>query len=160
MARSIYHSGFLLKLTVFRFKANKLPVNVKLIHKDLRFFFLHENRIEIPLCYKYACIQSSWTVLYFYLGIEHFPFHTPIFPFFHRSMVWSASLGFLLLRRVPLHTHPSAYQPCCRTWFLLALSSLTSRLEFDGSVLNAAPTHSICCFLFTDVPAYCSCCLK
>ena len=39
----MYLSGLLLKLTMLRLKANKVPVNVKLNHKDLR-FLLYENR--------------------------------------------------------------------------------------------------------------------
>lgn len=79
---------------------------MKLVHKDLRFFFpLWKQRIEILLCHKCVCIQIPWTVLFLFAD-RTFLFHTPIFPFLHRTMVWSASRGFLLPCRMSLQTHP------------------------------------------------------
>lgn len=122
---------------------------MKLVHKDLRFFFfLYENRIEILLCHKCVCIQIPWTVLCFYLRIElfffiHLPSHFFIEPWYEVHLLASCY-------HVGCHCRPtpSAYQPCWRTWFLLALSSPTSHPVFDGSVLSGAPTRLICFFSF------------
>ena len=81
----MYLSGLLLKLTMLRLKANKVPVNVKLNHKDLR-FLLYENR---ELKFFYAINVTSESVnhsLLLFRG-RMFSCQTPFFLFLGRNMV-------------------------------------------------------------------------
>lgn len=53
------------------------------------------------------CVHSdSMNCALFLFADRTFLFHTLTFPFLHRTMVWSASLGFLLPCRMLLQTHP------------------------------------------------------
>lgn len=119
---------------------------MKLVHKDLRFFF---SFMKTKLKFFHAidvCIHIPWTVLFLF-GDRTFPFHTPIFPFLCRTIVWSASLGFLLPCRVPLQPQP----PCLPALLEDRTSGsvfTASRPVFDGSVFSGAPTRLICCFSF------------
>lgn len=119
-----------------------------LFTKTWDFFFLYENR-ELKFFYAInVCAFRFHELCCFYLRIElsffiHRSSHFFIEPWYEAHLAASCY-------HVGCHCRPtpSAYQPCWRTWFLLALSSPTSRPVFDGSVLNGAPTRLICCFSF------------
>ena len=110
-----------------------LPVNVKLNHEDLRFLF-YENR-ELKFVYAINVHSESMNYALLLFRDRIFSCQTPFFPFLGRSMVWSASLGFLLRHRTFLHSPlavptSSALGPDF-SWFY---SSLTSHPVLDGSM--------------------------
>lgn len=125
---------------------------MKLIHKDLRFFPLWKQRIEILLCHRCACTQTPWTALFLF-GDGTFSFsYTQFF-----IEAWCAVHLLTPCCSVGHHCTPTpnAFQPRHRTWFRLALSSLTSHPVFGGSVFNAPtlfsllfPFHWCACLLF------------
>ena len=121
------------------FKQNKVPVNVKLNHKDLR-FLLYEDR-ELKFFYAINVHSESMNQALLLLRDRMFSCQTPFFPFLGRNTVRSASLGFLLVHRTPLQSPlavPTSPAPGHDfSWFC---SSLTSYPLLDGSVWHAAPT--------------------
>lgn len=132
MARWIYTSYWVSSQTdkCLGFIQIKVPVNVKLSHRGLR-FFLYENRIEILLCCK--CTFRSLEPCSFYFGIEHFPFCTQILPSLCRNVLRDTSVHFLLLQE-----HASCPDQCP------AAPAPFSTCWQEGCVLNATLTLLSC----------------
>lgn len=131
---------------------------MKLNHKDLRISFM-KNR-ELKLFYAIGMHSDPMNDALFLFGDRSFPFHMPIFPFLHRSVVCSAS--WLLATLSDTTAHPL---PC--------LPALLWDVISPGSVFHCFTScawwecvrccsHTIqCAFIFfTGALAYCSCCLK
>ena len=79
-----------------------MPVTVELSHKSLR-FLLYENR-ELKLFYAIKVHSESMSHAVLLFKDRMFSCQTTFFPFLGRNMVWSASLGFLLVHRTLLHS--------------------------------------------------------
>ena len=110
-----------------------MPVTVELSHKSLR-FLLYENR-ELKLFYAIKVHSESMSHAVLLFKDRMFSCQTTFFPFLGRNMVWSASLGFLLVHRIFLHS-PFAVPTSSAlgadfSWFY---SSLTSYPVLDGSM--------------------------
>lgn len=117
MARSIHQSGFLLNWQCLGFKQIKYQLMWNSITKTWDFSFMKiENwNSFMPK----MCIQIPWTMLCFYLGIEHLSFHTPVFPFLRRHMKCISRLP-APAEDTTAYPIPRACQFCSKTWFLLA----------------------------------------
>ena len=135
-----------------------LPVNVKLNHEDLKFLF-YENR-ELKFFYAINVHLESMNYALLLFRDRIFSCQTPFFPFLGRSMVWSASLGFLLVHRTLLHnplavpTSPAVghdFSWCCSSLHILYLMGVCDMLLRHYSV-------SVC--LYTGALAYCICRLQ
>lgn len=71
------------------------------------------------------CIPIPWTMLCFYLGIEHFSFHIPILPLLCRHMQCiSASCSY-----VGSHCIPHPQSPPALLWDMISPSSLLCSLH-------------------------------
>lgn len=126
-------------------------------------FFLYENRIEILVCHK-CCVYSDSMNCCFYLGVE-------LFFFIHLSSYffiepWYEMHLLASCYHVGCHCRPtpSAYQPCWRTWFLLALSEFTyftscvrrECIKWCSHTFNLLFFFLLVCLLVTHV-AYLEC---
>ena len=137
------------------FKQNKVPVNVKFTHKDLR-FLLYENR-ELKFFYAINVHESMKHALFLFRD-RMFSCQTPFFPFLGRNMVWSASPGFLLAH-TPAQPTRSASQPslgCDFSWFCSTLHILS--LMGGCDMLLWYYSVSVC--LYTSALAYRICHLE
>lgn len=113
MARSIHQSGFLLNWQCLGFKQIKYQLMWNLITETWDFSFMKTENWNSFM--PSMCIQIPWTMLFLFGDRTFFSPYTclPI-----SSQTHKAHLGFLLLPRTPLLTHPRAQQLC---WLLLAL---------------------------------------
>ena len=123
-----------------------MPVTVELSHKSLR-FLLYENR-ELKLFYAIKVHSESMSHALLLFKDRMFSCQTTFFPFLGRNMVWSESLGFLLVHRTLLHsplTVPTSSQirsvaQSCPT-LLNPMDHSTPSLPVHHQLLEFTQTH-------------------
>jgi len=147
MARSIHQSGFLLNWQCLGFKQIKYQLMWNSITKTWDFSFMKiENwNSFMPK----MCTQIPWTMLCFYLGIEHLSFHIPIFAFLCRHMKCISRLP-APAQGTTAYRIPRACKLCSKTWLLRALFTSHSVLDWE---YGKCCSHTVqFAFVFLPVP--------